>query len=378
MMNFGSLPVIKNLVSRSKRERRLELTAEMISPPLGDFRHTVHVGRKGEVFGDASFLSKLQERQSHNRWRHFTSNLRQARWVSSGQSNPGSPICPPPAVSPIIKNAVSLPLLTNLSWIDEKNDDIEEDWKTVTQSPPGLHPGFCTLPRHPCTKERFEDTSYEMPKEDWASDDYTDAKEDSISTDPLEFSSSLWHADSMESLVMDFGPSLMSEIMNKISFSDGPTGTLYELDTNEQDLLPPNLHSSTLSTTGNDTQRDPNQSQREMTEPKGLVSWEQVNMHEEMEVEDNQNLNTEEGYTGITKDLWDMDDESEVEILAVITVLLVSSLAEFPVFPHPKLQVSSVLHSEVSSVLHPQVSSVPAPSLLSAFFLPHLSSQCFQ
>ncbi|CAH2312468.1 Cdc42 effector 1 [Pelobates cultripes] len=136
-MNFGSIPVIKSLVARSKRERRLELTTDMISPPLGDFRHTVHVGRKGEVFGDASFLSKFQEKHSHNRWSHFTRNLRQTRWVSSGQSNTGSPICPPPPISPIIKNAVSLPLLTNHDWDDDKDEDTEDDWKSVTQSPSG-------------------------------------------------------------------------------------------------------------------------------------------------------------------------------------------------------------------------------------------------
>lgn len=31
----------------------------MISAPLGDFRHTMHIGRGGDVFGDTSFLSTL-------------------------------------------------------------------------------------------------------------------------------------------------------------------------------------------------------------------------------------------------------------------------------------------------------------------------------
>lgn len=31
----------------------------MISAPLGDFRHTMHVGRAGDAFGDTSFLSTL-------------------------------------------------------------------------------------------------------------------------------------------------------------------------------------------------------------------------------------------------------------------------------------------------------------------------------
>uniref|UniRef100_A0A8C4TLT7 CRIB domain-containing protein n=1 Tax=Erpetoichthys calabaricus TaxID=27687 RepID=A0A8C4TLT7_ERPCA len=38
-------------------QRRVRLNAAMISAPLGDFRHTMHVGRGGDAFGDTSFLS---------------------------------------------------------------------------------------------------------------------------------------------------------------------------------------------------------------------------------------------------------------------------------------------------------------------------------
>ncbi|XP_047465025.1 cdc42 effector protein 4 [Mugil cephalus] len=54
------MPILKQLVnnsSQSKRRSRVDLTAEMISAPLGDFRHTMHVGRGGDAFGDTSFLS---------------------------------------------------------------------------------------------------------------------------------------------------------------------------------------------------------------------------------------------------------------------------------------------------------------------------------
>ncbi|XP_039101996.1 cdc42 effector protein 1 isoform X3 [Hyaena hyaena] len=53
-MNLGKLSPV-GWVSSSQGKRRL--TADMISPPLGDFRHTMHVGRGGDVFGDTSFLS---------------------------------------------------------------------------------------------------------------------------------------------------------------------------------------------------------------------------------------------------------------------------------------------------------------------------------
>ncbi|KAM9208083.1 cdc42 effector protein 4 isoform 1-T2 [Dugong dugon] len=54
------MPILKQLVSssvHSKRRSRVDLTAEMISAPLGDFRHTMHVGRAGDAFGDTSFLN---------------------------------------------------------------------------------------------------------------------------------------------------------------------------------------------------------------------------------------------------------------------------------------------------------------------------------
>ncbi|XP_072102472.1 cdc42 effector protein 5 [Mobula birostris] len=51
------MPILKQLApQQSKRRSRPDLTREMISAPLGDFRHTMHVGRGGDAFGDTSFL----------------------------------------------------------------------------------------------------------------------------------------------------------------------------------------------------------------------------------------------------------------------------------------------------------------------------------
>nr|XP_033817359.1 cdc42 effector protein 4 [Geotrypetes seraphini] len=58
------MPILKQLVTNSasaKRRSRADLTAEMISAPLGDFRHTMHIGRSGDAFGDTSFLSSKAE-----------------------------------------------------------------------------------------------------------------------------------------------------------------------------------------------------------------------------------------------------------------------------------------------------------------------------
>uniref|UniRef100_A0A6J0TJI7 Cdc42 effector protein 5 n=1 Tax=Pogona vitticeps TaxID=103695 RepID=A0A6J0TJI7_9SAUR len=50
------MPILKQSpVSHSKKRPRLDRA--MISAPLGDFRHTMHIGRGGDAFGDTSFLS---------------------------------------------------------------------------------------------------------------------------------------------------------------------------------------------------------------------------------------------------------------------------------------------------------------------------------
>ncbi|XP_074873845.1 cdc42 effector protein 5 [Carettochelys insculpta] len=50
------MPILKQSpVSQSKKRPRIG--RDMISAPLGDFRHTMHVGRGGDAFGDTSFLS---------------------------------------------------------------------------------------------------------------------------------------------------------------------------------------------------------------------------------------------------------------------------------------------------------------------------------
>ncbi|XP_060711741.1 cdc42 effector protein 2-like [Hemiscyllium ocellatum] len=79
------------------------LSSDMISSPLGDFRHTIHIGSRGEddIFGDISFLKGkfhlLPGRQ--------------------GDSVLGKvPGCARPAslqqqVSPLLKNAISLPVI---------------------------------------------------------------------------------------------------------------------------------------------------------------------------------------------------------------------------------------------------------------------------
>lgn len=118
-MSLGKLSPV-GWVSSSQGKRRL--TADMISPPLGDFRHTMHVGRGGDVFGDTSFLSNHHGSSgaTHRSPRSFLAKkLQQVRRVGLPPRRIASPQAAspaPPAVSPIIKNAISLPQLNQATY----------------------------------------------------------------------------------------------------------------------------------------------------------------------------------------------------------------------------------------------------------------------
>ncbi|XP_069824955.1 cdc42 effector protein 1 [Dendropsophus ebraccatus] len=315
-MSLGSLPVIKTLVSRSRRER-VSLTPEMISPPLGDFRHTMHVGRKGEVFGDTSFLTNCHEKHRHPRWNYITKKLRQARWMSPERQSVGHPISPPPPISPIIKNAVSLPLLNKRNWDEETDGNTGEAWNSMSESHChyGLESGFCTMPRLSSSEDPSEDTGSQKPDDDWTSSGLPCTEESSVCTVPLESFSSLYHSDSMQSLVMDFGPSLMTEILEGINFSDSPKKTEEASCLNEQSMLSTNNSRSNFNGTVDKSKSEAHQYHCDSQEPKGLVGWEPTTITEEMEIDTDSGITgSEQGSRGITADLWDSGDGSEIEM----------------------------------------------------------------
>uniref|UniRef100_A0A8D0H6R1 CDC42 effector protein 1 n=1 Tax=Sphenodon punctatus TaxID=8508 RepID=A0A8D0H6R1_SPHPU len=194
-MSLGKLPVI-GWVSSSHGKRRLksELTPDMISPPQGDFRHTMHVGRGGDVFGDTSFLSNHggEPAKANN---FFARTLRHVRRTplrnrGSGGKTEASPA--PPAISPIIKNAVSLPQLNEGSYRGGGFAGKPAGSSLLSLS--GLESGFCTIPRAPCSEKSQDNT---------------------FSTEP-----ELKRSDSLLSFRLDLGPSLMSELLHVISFTE--------------------------------------------------------------------------------------------------------------------------------------------------------------
>ncbi|KAK7175526.1 hypothetical protein R3I93_002442 [Phoxinus phoxinus] len=221
-MSLGKLPAIKGLVSTSHAKRRFksELSVDMISPPLGDFRHTMHVGRGGDVFGDTSFLSNYGGSANNDSYPDSPSGSRTTRFFSRTLQHVRKPpmprlrggsrdfSSPPPPISPIIKNAISLPQL-NMT-----NDGLMRALLPSSTSSPdeplcsyGIRSGFITLPRVSRLDQSFAETS-ELLSED--------SRGSSL---PENSDVSMTRSDSLSSFTVDLGPSLMSEVLELIDSS---------------------------------------------------------------------------------------------------------------------------------------------------------------
>ncbi|XP_064558515.1 cdc42 effector protein 1 [Zonotrichia leucophrys gambelii] len=236
-MSLGKLPVL-SWVSGSHGKRRLksELTPDMISPPLGDFRHTMHVGRGGDVFGDTSFLSNHGGADAAKPNSFLARTLRHVRRSplkrrGSGGQVGASPA--PPAISPIIKNAVSLPQLNEAMYDGDSTSrglTSKFSFKSASNSfskthqAYGLESGFCTIPRVPRLEKAQEST---CPGED-----------------------ELDRSDSLLSFRLDLGPSLMSELLQVMSFSEtngnevGEDGPHLLCEEGTKDRVPPAVPAS--------------------------------------------------------------------------------------------------------------------------------------
>ncbi|XP_037322356.2 cdc42 effector protein 3 [Pungitius pungitius] len=85
------------------------LSPDMISPPLGDFRHTIHIGKGGErdAFGDMSFLQGKYELLPGKGDVHpqYAIHSEFLRANSTGDASFAE------TPSPVLKNAISLPTI---------------------------------------------------------------------------------------------------------------------------------------------------------------------------------------------------------------------------------------------------------------------------
>ncbi|XP_029467717.1 cdc42 effector protein 2 [Rhinatrema bivittatum] len=114
----SKVPIYLKRGSRKGKREKLRdiLSSDMISPPLGDFRHTIHIGSGGEsdMFGDLSFLQgkfhllpRTQGSLDSERGSQYETPFefsRTATVCSHDQAVAEKP-------SPLLKNAISLPVI---------------------------------------------------------------------------------------------------------------------------------------------------------------------------------------------------------------------------------------------------------------------------
>ncbi|TFK05809.1 geminin coiled-coil domain-containing protein 1 [Platysternon megacephalum] len=210
------MPILKQLVSNSahsKRRSRADLTAEMISAPLGDFRHTMHVGRAGDAFGDTSFLnSKAGEPESPEELGSSKPGLLSCKFRSSKRSQSVTRGDRRDMLGSLrdsaifVKNAVSLPQLTEKE-VDKSAGKLpkslssspvkkapEEEAAAPEEKP---HPnGAAARPQSPGLDERdfgdLTDLPVVVPKSSYG----------------------MKHAESIMSFHIDLGPSMLGDVLS--------------------------------------------------------------------------------------------------------------------------------------------------------------------
>lgn len=187
----------------------MDLTTEMISAPLGDFRHTMHVGRGGEAFGDTSFLSTRsgEPPQEDHAYPHspkpgllsrtFRSSKRSQSVTRVDQRD--NTLLPPSESPTFVKNAMSLPFLNN----EEGQDRDGRVLKSMTSSPSnGASANALDLELH----ERHFGVLTDLRPSPWYS------------------GGGLKKAESVMSFHIDLGPSMLGEILGVMEKEDDDQG----------------------------------------------------------------------------------------------------------------------------------------------------------
>lgn len=194
----------------------MDLTREMISAPLGDFRHTMHVGRSGDAFGDTSFLSTRSgepppENTSFPRSprpgllsRTFRSSKRSQSVTRVDQQSDSSLVLPGGSPS-YVKNAMSLPFLND----DDRGESMVA--KSLSSSP---------LKQHGELDGRgAASATHFLELEERSFGELTELPECSH-----HYGGGMKHAESVMSFHVDLGPSMLGEILGVMEKEDDDLG----------------------------------------------------------------------------------------------------------------------------------------------------------
>uniref|UniRef100_A0AAY5EG64 CRIB domain-containing protein n=1 Tax=Electrophorus electricus TaxID=8005 RepID=A0AAY5EG64_ELEEL len=183
-------PIYLKRRSRKGKKEKLRdlLSSDMISPPLGDFRHTIHIGGGGadDLFGDLSFLQGKFHLLPGQRDHQGACELSRAASVS------GTP--PVSDGSPLLKNALSLPVIGGVQALTLPAAGGAPSPQQPPRSPP--------LPLGPGPDARHMAGQGEEEEE--------------------EERPYLSHAGSLLSLHLDLGPSILDDVLQIMDGLLGP------------------------------------------------------------------------------------------------------------------------------------------------------------
>uniref|UniRef100_A0A672V920 CDC42 effector protein 2 n=2 Tax=Strigops habroptila TaxID=2489341 RepID=A0A672V920_STRHB len=176
-------PIYLKRGSRKGKKEKLRdiLSSDMISPPLGDFRHTIHIGSagQGDTFGDISFLQgKL----------HLLPRPQPSFSFSRTSTVSGHEVPAPGSPSPLLKNAISLPTIGGPQAITLPS-------APAPPKPPRLH-------LEDLGKRDEDEESGTIPPNGFT------PEEEPGSAEPF-----LSHAGSLLSLHVDLGPSILEDVL---------------------------------------------------------------------------------------------------------------------------------------------------------------------
>ncbi|XP_068610528.1 cdc42 effector protein 4 [Brachionichthys hirsutus] len=207
------MPILKQLVNnsnQSKRRSRADLTTEMISAPLGDFRHTMHIGRGGDAFGDTSFLSSRsgeapREAETKHNFPHAKKSLLSRTFRSSKRTqsvNHGDKyeyMTAPSSSSTYVKNAISLPYLN-----EEDTNKPHHLTKSVSSSPMKMLPEIGNKPANGAAAMATLDP------------EFTERNFGELTDLPASVpkGGGMKHAESIMSFNIDLGPSMLGDILS--------------------------------------------------------------------------------------------------------------------------------------------------------------------
>ncbi|NWH58781.1 BORG1 protein, partial [Geococcyx californianus] len=208
------VPIYLKRGSRKGKKEKLRdiLSSDMISPPLGDFRHTIHIGSGGEsdMFGDISFLQgkfhllpRTESGFDSEKDSPDAAPFEFSRTATiSGREQPSLETS-----SPLLKNAISLPVIGGLQaltlpsvqappkpprlHLDDKSPP-GRSWEGGEETGEDRNP---TPLSHPCA------SCFATP-----TNGFTEEKGDA---EPPFLS----HAGSLLSLHVDLGPSILEDVL---------------------------------------------------------------------------------------------------------------------------------------------------------------------